>query len=375
MKSTSRSATQKLWMRFRFAFLWVAGTEAEATPAVPPTASAPRRLESIGGQAVIEGVMMRSPRRLAVAVRAPDGGIVVDDREFVPYTHRHWILSWPILRGAASLIESLAMGLRALNFSIAVQERGTTQVTPAAPAFSQPSSLKDKALIGLSLGMSFLLAMGLFQFLPYFAAGQIVGGDKLSNPNPLFFNTVAGVVRMSLLLCYLWAIARLPDVARVFQYHGAEHKSIFAHEHGADFASSFTASSSTTSASISATAAQDPAIEAAARETRFHPRCGTSFILIVALVCIAFFSVFDALYHQLGFSYANFAHRFLVHLPFVPIVAGLAFEVLKLSARFQNSLLVRPLIWPGLMLQRITTREPDKRQLEVAIASIRASLA
>lgn len=372
-KFSPQRILQRLSLHFRFSTLWVSGIEAE------PTATTPRR-ESVGGQAVIEGVMMRSPRRLAVAVRAPDGSIVVDNRAFIPFTHRHWVLSWPILRGAASLIESLAMGLRALNFSIAVQERGAPQVaassaealptaTPPDAAFSQPSSLKDKLLIAGSLGMSFLLAMGLFQFLPYFASGQIVGGDKLSNPNPLLFNTVAGMVRMSLLLCYLWAIARLPDVARVFQYHGAEHKSIFAHEHGANFAATPADSSS---ASISASS--DP-VEAAARESRFHPRCGTSFILIVALVCIAFFSVFDALYHQVGFSYANFAHRFLVHLPFVPVVAGIAFEVLKLSARFQNSPLVRPLILPGLWLQRITTREPDKRQLDVAIASIRASLA
>jgi uncharacterized protein YqhQ len=375
---------KRLCLHFRFSTLWVSGIEAE------PTTTTPRR-ESVGGQAVIEGVMMRSPRRLAVAVRAPDGNIVVDNRAFIPFTHRHWVLSWPILRGAASLIESLAMGLRALNFSIAVQERGAppvaaaasealptasitapTSATPEATpdiTFSQPSSLKDKLVIAASLGMSFLLAMGLFQFLPYFASGQIVGGDKLTNPNPLLFNTVAGMVRMSLLLCYLWAIARLPDVARVFQYHGAEHKSIFAHEHGANFAAT---PADSDSASISASS--DP-VEAAARESRFHPRCGTSFILIVALVCIAFFSVFDALYHQLGFSYANFAHRFLVHLPFVPMVAGIAFEVLKLSARFQNSPLVRPLILPGLWLQRITTREPDKRQLDVAIASIRASLA
>jgi uncharacterized protein YqhQ len=113
----------------------------------------------------------------------------------------------------------------------------------------------------------------------------------------------------------------------------------------------------------------------AARESRFHPRCGTSFILIVALVCIGFFSVLDALFLQMGYHYANFAHRFLVHLPFVPIVAGLAFEVLKLTARFQNSPLVRPLVLPGLWLQRITTREPDAKQMDVAIASIHASLA
>lgn len=404
----------------RFATLWLMGVDSQSavvsasqseSEASDPFLSGPRPSESIGGQAVIEGVMMRSPRRLAVAVRAPDGQIVVDNRTFVPYARRHWLLAWPVLRGAASLIESLALGLRALNFSIAVQERGAqatantaveaiaakdgtgahgestvaqagnspspeahaSSTSIAAPAgsgeasransaavrqveseseFSKPASSKDKLLIAMSLGISFLLAMGLFQLLPYFVSGHIVGGSKLENPNPLLFNTVAGAVRMTLLLAYLAVISRLPDVARVFQYHGAEHKSIFAHEHGSTLTS-----------------------EMAARESRFHPRCGTSFILIVALVCICFFSVLDALFLQMGFHYANFAHRFLVHLPFVPFVAGLAFEVLKLSARFQNSPLVRPLVLPGLWLQRITTREPDAKQMDVAIASIHASLA
>jgi uncharacterized protein YqhQ len=420
MKTFSARARSSLFSplrTLRFATLWLMGVDSQSAEVSAssrsssdaevsdPFLSGPRPSESIGGQAVIEGVMMRSPRRLAVAVRAPDGQIVVDNRVFVPYARRHWLLAWPVLRGAASLIESLALGLRALNFSIAVQERGTqaeanqaakgdgelaasanaakagmgvstdmrgTGAPSEVPAgnskasevlaavrqvgseseFSKPSSGKDKLLIAVSLGISFLLAMGLFQLLPYFVSGHIVGGSKLDNPNPLLFNSVAGAVRMTLLLAYLTVISRLPDVARVFQYHGAEHKSIFAHEHGRELTS-----------------------DMAARESRFHPRCGTSFILIVALVCICFFSVLDALFLQMGFHYANFGHRFLVHLPFVPFVAGLAFEVLKLSARFQNSVMVRPLVLPGLWLQRITTREPDAKQMDVAIASIHASLA
>jgi len=387
-----------------FSLLWLMGVEAE-TPAYSSQSQsqsqsqggdAPRP-SSIGGQAVIEGVMMRSPKRLAVAVRAPDGEIVVDNRTFTPYSKRYKILSWPILRGAASLVESLAMGLRALNFSVAVQERGqaalaaskasaplanpditapsysakesnasssadvsrnavsdppTSAAVSGGESFQKPASAKDKLLIAGSLAFSFALAMALFQFLPYFVSGQIIGGDKTSSPNPVLFNALAGLVRMSLLLTYLWAIARLPDVARVFEYHGAEHKSIFLHENGGKLTA-----------------------DGAARESRFHPRCGTSFILIVALVCICFFSVFDAIVLQFGLHYPTFAHRFLAHLPFIPVVAGLAFEVLKLSARFQNSAIVRPLILPGLWLQRITTREPDARELDVAIASIKASLA
>lgn len=312
--------------------------------------------ESIGGQAVIEGVLMRSPRRLAVAVRAPDGSIVIDNREFLSYSRRHKILSLPILRGAASLVESLAIGINALNFSMSVQEKANqpSDLSEAArlPAPAAKSSRREGLWVALSLLSSFALALGLFQLLPYFVAGLLVGGTKQAPANPMLFNLVAGAVRMALLLAYMWGISYLKDIGRVFQYHGAEHKSIFVHER------------------------RSPLDVASARvQSRFHPRCGTSFILIVALVCIGFFSVFDTvLWEAFHFSYPSALARFLLHLPLVPLVAGLAFEVLKLTARFQDSPWVRPLVAPGLWLQKITTQEPDEKQLEVAIESIRAAL-
>jgi len=312
--------------------------------------------ESIGGQAVIEGVLMRSPRRLAVAVRAPDGSIVIDNREFLSYSRRHKILSLPILRGAASLVESLAIGINALNFSMSVQEKAKQPSDPEAahlPAPAAKAPRREGLWVALSLLSSFALALGLFQLLPYFVAGLLVGGTKQAPANPMLFNLVAGAVRMALLLGYMWGISYLKDIGRVFQYHGAEHKSIFVHER------------------------RSPLDVASARlQSRFHPRCGTSFILIVALVCIGFFSVFDTvLWEAFHFSYPSALARFLLHLPLVPLVAGLAFEVLKLTARFQDSPWVRPLVAPGLWLQKITTQEPDEKQLEVAIESIRAALA
>ena len=327
--------------------------------------------ESIGGQAVIEGVLMRSPRRLAVAVRAPDGTIVVDNREFLSYSRRHKLLGLPVIRGAASLVESLAIGIKALNFSMAVQERSrlpdavasapeNADLVPpaqAAPAGSAKSNKSEKSpwdnvWVALSLLSSLLLALGLFQLLPYFTASQIVGGTKTAPADPILFNLTAGGVRMSLLLVYMWGISHLKDITRVFQYHGAEHKSIFVHERRGSL--------DTATARL---------------QSRFHPRCGTSFILIVALVCILFFSALDgALWQWFGYAYPNFLARFAIHLPFVPIVAGLSFEVLKLTARFQDSMWVRPFVLPGLWLQKITTKEPDEKQLEVAIASIRAAL-
>ncbi|MEO7424552.1 MAG: DUF1385 domain-containing protein [Fibrobacteria bacterium] len=316
--------------------------------------------ESIGGQAVVEGVLMRSPRRLAVAVRAPDGSIVVDNQEFLSYSRRYKILGLPILRGAASLIESLAIGVRALNFSMSVQEKdggkaveapvGEAPVGEAKPA-AKPRKA-DGIWIALSLLSSLALALGLFQLLPYFVAGHLLGGTKTDPANPVLFNLTAGAVRMSLLLLYMWGISHLRDIGRVFQYHGAEHKSIFAHER------------------------RGPMDVASARaQSRFHPRCGTSFILIVAMVCILFFSAFDgALWQWFHYTYPSALVRFALHLPFVPVVAGLSFEILKLTARFQDSVWVRPFVLPGLWLQKITTQEPDEKQLEVAIASIRAAL-
>ncbi len=335
--------------------------------------------ESLGGQAVIEGVLMRSPRRLAIAVRAPDGSIVLEDQEFLSYSRRHKLLGLPVIRGAASLIESLAIGIKALNFSMAVQERPSVEekaktlahtvpagiIEPAypeyaelpksGPSFAAPAgkSKADNIWIGLSLFSSLLLALGLFQLLPYFVAGHLVGGTKEAPSNPVLFNLAAGGVRISLLLSYMWGISFLKDIGRVFQYHGAEHKSIFVHERNGSLD-----------------------VASAHKQSRFHPRCGTSFILIVALVCILFFSLFDGfLWQAFHFTYPTALHRFLIHLPFVPLVAGLSFEVLKLTAKFQDSFWVRPFVLPGLWLQKITTQEPDEKQLEVAIASIRAALA
>jgi uncharacterized protein YqhQ len=307
--------------------------------------------ETIGGQAVVEGVLMRSPSRLSVAARAPDGSVALQSRAFTPFSRRKRILGWPILRGAASLIESLYIGMQALNWSISVQEgkAGAQDDTE----FAKPATPGQKAITFLTLAASFAFALALFQLLPYATASYLVGGTRDNPANPLLFNATAGGVRITLLLTYMWALSFLPDIARLFQYHGAEHKSIFAYENKAPLE-----------------------VADVERQSRFHPRCGTSFILIVALVCILFLSLLDAALLQFaGYSFPTFFHRFLIHLPFVPVVAGLAFEILKLSARHQNTFWIKPLVAPGLWLQKITTAEPDPKQIEVALASVKASLA
>lgn len=315
------------------------------------------KLDAIGGQAVVEGVLMRAPGRIAVAARAPDGSIALQSRDFVSFSRRRRLFGFPVLRGAVSLIEALYIGTKALNWSASVQERpradaGVSGDSGGQSQFAKSSGLKDKLLTALTLLVSFALALGLFQLLPYAVAAFLTGGTRENPVNPLLFNSAAGAVRITLLLLYMWGLSFLPDVRRLFQYHGAEHKSIFAHESGAGLSG-----------------------ESVAAQMRFHPRCGTSFILIVALTCILFFSVMDAfVLHVAGYAYPNFLVRFLVHLPFVPFVAGLSFELLKLSARHQDSAWIRPLVAPGLWLQRITTKNPDAAQIEVAIASARAAL-
>ncbi len=303
---------------------------------------------AMGGQALVEGVLMRSPGRLAMAARSPDGNIATQSRSFVAFSKRHKILGWPILRGGASLVESLYLGMQALNWSMKIQEIAKVEEKEDA----KPATMMQKATTVLPLLFSFGLALLFFQLLPYGIASFVSGGRHHAQ-NPLLFNGVAGVIRISLLLVYLWGLSFLPDLARVFQYHGAEHKSIFAHENKSGLE-----------------------VSAVARQSRFHPRCGTSFILIVALTCMLFFSLFDAfMLHVVGYSYPTFIHRFLIHLPFVPVVAGLAFEMLRFSGKHQDSKWIRPFILPGLWLQKITTREPDNAQIEVAIVSVKTALA
>ena len=317
----------------------------------------PATLDPIGGQAVVEGVLMRAPGRIAIAARAPDGTIAVQSRDFVPFSRRRSWLGLPVVRGAVSLAEALYVGMQALNWSASIQEKAATGESPASEDLSPPATFLQKAALVATLSVSFAFALGLFQLLPYFLASLATGTPDLtartSAVNPLLFNSTAGAVRITLLILYMWGLSHLRDVRRLFEYHGAEHKTIFAHERGD---------------------ALDPA--AVTRQLRFHPRCGTSFILIVALVCILFFSVLDALIlHVSGYAYPNFFVRFAFHLPFIPVVAGLSFELLKFSARHQDSGWVRALTRPGLWLQRITTREPDAAQVEVALASARAALA
>ena len=294
----------------------------------------------VGGQAVIEGVMMRVPGKIVTAVRAADHQIVVREEAYDSLAQRYRLLGLPVLRGALSFFEMMLIGLKALNFSadVASQEEGQVE--------QQEEGWREQLALWTTMIFSVALGVGLFFFLPLLAA-QLFGLQE----NALEFNLVAGTVRATLLILYLWAISQWREIQRVFQYHGAEHKSIFTVEAGAELT-----------------------VASARGFGRLHPRCGTSFMLIVVLFAILIFACVDSLFPLVFGHTQSLFERFATHFAVLPFIAGMSFELLKFSGKKRNAPLVRLLSAPGLWLQRITTREPDDDQLEVALYALRRAL-
>jgi uncharacterized protein YqhQ len=284
----------------------------------------------VGGQAVLEGVMMRGVSTWAVAVRKPEGDIEVSSEPLVSWAKRHRVLRWPVIRGVVALAESLKIGFRALAISANAQiEPEEGEEAPQIGGFTW----------GLTIALSLVLAVGLFFVVPVGATSLIK--DQLGSS--VLFWLVEGVLRTAIFIGYLALISRLNDLRRVFQYHGAEHKTISCYEAGDQLT---------------------PA--RAERYSRLHPRCGTSFLLVVMVVAIFVFA-------PLGLPawYWLLASRILG----IPLIAGISYEVIKWAGRNRRKGWVRAIMYPGLMLQNLTTREPDRDQLAVAIASLEAVLA
>ena len=284
---------------------------------------------AIGGQAVIEGVMMRTPRAVATAVRTPSGKIVVRrqaHRSFVRRLGLHRIL---VLRGGLHLIESMSLGIRALLFS-------ADQAMVDEELADRRTSWKDKLSLGGTLLFAFALSLLLFFYLPLLAT------EWTGVQSGFWFNVIDGILRLVVFLGYLLLISRLADMRRLFEYHGAEHKTIHVFENGLPL---------------------EPAN--AARFTTLHPRCGTSFLMFVMLISIL---VFMTLGKPEG------AGERLLRLAFVPLIGGISYEFIKLSGKKAGASWMQPFIWPGLMLQRITTRPPSEDQVAVAMAALLAVL-
>lgn len=278
-----------------------------------------------GGQAVIEGVMMRGPKSRAVAVRLPDQGIVVDEKPVGSLTRRVPALNWPLVRGVVVLIESLVLGVEALAYS----------ANQAAAGEDEELTAKE---IVVTVGVALVLAVALFAVIPTAAAHLLAG----LAPGSFIQNLIEGIFRIAIFLVYVVAIGRLSDIQRVFQYHGAEHKVINAYEAGDELT-----------------------VERVQRYSTLHPRCGTSFILIVLVISILIFSL-------LGKQVLWW--RILSRVLLLPAVAGISYELVKLSGRYASLALCRVLIAPGLWLQKLTTAPPDDGQVEVAITAFEAVL-
>lgn len=291
---------------------------------------------SIGGAAVMEGVMMRGPHSIAVAVRKPDGEIEIDVKETKPVSKRNFFLKLPIVRGCIAFFESMITSTKALMYSasfIDVEEEEPSKFDAwLEKVFGD--KLKD-AILYLSVVLSLFLSVGLFILLPTWLVSLV----RIFCSNQVVLTVAEGVTRIVIFLGYLILVSQMPDIKRVFEYHGAEHKTIACYESG-----------------------EELTVENAKTKCRLHPRCGTSFLLIVMVVSIIVFSFL---------KWDNILIRTLTRLALLPIVAGISYEIIKLAGRYDN-FATRIVSWPGLMLQKITTREPDESQLEVAIASMKA---
>lgn len=292
----------------------------------------------VGGQAVIEGVMMRVPGAYATAVRRPDGEIEIKHEKFQSIAERIPIFKKPFLRGMISMFESLKIGLGTIQLSADIAMQAEVKDKP-------PTKAKEKLTTAITTIFAFGLAFLLFGFLPLWLTTRLLNIERQA----LLFNLVVGAWRILFFLIYLWLISLMKDIQRLFQYHGAEHKVVFTFESGRELT-----------------------VENTRPFKTFHPRCGTSFIFIVMMVGILLFALIDAL--VIGtFGSISLATRLIYHLGLLPLVAGIGYEFLKLSARFQNRAFTRWLIAPGLWLQRITTKPPSDDQLEVAIAALKGA--
>jgi uncharacterized protein YqhQ len=289
-----------------------------------------KRDAPLGGQAVLEGVMMRGVSHWAVAVRNPEGQVEISSESLVPWAKRHRLWRVPVLRGVVALGESLKIGFRALAISANAQmeedEEGNKEEIGGF-------------VWGTTIVLSMALAIGLFFVVPVGLTSLIK--DQLGNA--FLFWLIEGVLRTTIFIGYIVAISRLPDLRRVFEYHGAEHKTISCYE------------------------AEDELVPWRAKlYSRLHPRCGTSFLLIVMVLAIFVFAPIG-----LPAWYWLLASRILG----IPLIAGLSYEVIKWAGKNRRKRWVRAVMWPGLMLQNLTTREPDEEQLAVAIASLEKVLA
>lgn len=307
------------------------------------------KIMPVGGQAVIEGVMMRSPKRIATAVRRASGKIEVRVDPFESLIQKHKWLNIPIVRGAITLIEVMIQGIKTLQWSA---DKAMEDAEMEKEAKGEKSRKKNKkkgmstASAVFSMSLALLIGVAFFYVLPLYLTTELFNVERQA----LTFNLFAGIIRIVFFLLYIWGISFMKDVHRLFEYHGAEHKTVFGFEDRVVLSP-----------------------ENLKPYTTFHPRCGTSFLAIVMVISLLFFAIVDTIIILLT-GHISLMIRLAVHLPLIPVVGGLSYEVLKASAKNLDNPLVKIGIAPGLWLQRITTKQPDAQQLEVAIAALKSAL-
>ncbi len=301
------------------------------TSSMPEAATADRNVDMlIGGQAVIEGVMMRGLSGYSIAVRQPDGGVAIKKDKLVSIAKKYPVLKWPVIRGSVVLVQSLILGMRALNYSASVAGEG-----------EEGEEMSSAAIAG-TMAMALVLAVGVFILAPL-GLTNLIRHYLLPGMGNLTYNIVDGVIRALFFFIYILSISFMNEIRRVFQYHGAEHKTVYTFEAG-----------------------EDLTVENARTKSTLHPRCGTSFLMFVMAISILVFSLVP--------SSAPFIAKVGARVVLLPLIAGLAYEIIRFSARHLTNPVCRLLTRPGMWLQKITTQEPDDKQLEIAIVALREAL-
>jgi release factor-specific protein-(glutamine-N5) methyltransferase len=291
----------------------------------------------VGGQAVIEGVMMRGSKSLATAVRTPKGNIEVDLKDNRMVTKKYPILNIPFLRGFFVLIESMKVGMESLNYSTSFLEDENEEPSKFEKWLDDKMGEKaNSVLMAITMGISFILAIGLFIALPTGIASMF----KSTGIPSIALNLIEAVIRITTLVLYMYFISKLSDIYRVFQYHGAEHKTIFCYE-----------------------AMEELTVENVKKQSRLHPRCGTNFLFLVMFVSIIVFSLT---------GWGGIVQRLVLRIVLIPVVTGISYELIKWLGK-NDSLLAKIIAYPGLKLQLLTTKEPEDSQIEVAIAALKAA--
>jgi len=302
---------------------------------------------SVGGQAVIEGVMMRAPNALAIAVRKPSGEVVVKEDVWRSLTQRYKFLKWPLIRGSVVLIETLINGLQALSFS-------ASQALEGEKGGVKEEGKLSSWTLGLVMAAAFGIGILFFIVLPHYLTGflghffqQDLGVESL------YFHLIDGIIKVLFFIGYIYLISFMQDIQRIFQYHGAEHKCIYTYEAG-----------------------EELTVSNARKYSTLHPRCGTAFLLVVFLISIVLFSVifpFLPKFPTLGKGLTNLIY-IGIKLPLIFPIAGLAYEVIKLSGKKPDHPALKIIIAPGLWLQRMTTKPPTDDQIEIALRALQGAL-